>query len=253
VRPPADSDWTSRGDSTPNARLTFERSPLRRIMARDVDRRAAARGRRHHRRGRRHCGGVAVARAGLPQPNGRINDFAGVLDEPTRAELAALSAAVDAETTAEIAVATVTSLSGMSVEDYAVKLFAAWGIGKRDKDNGVLVLVAPMARETRIEVGYGLEPILPDGLAGMIVRDQFLPHFREDNYQEGIVAGVQRIAGIVRRNQPPTEAERRTYESGGGILGLIAGLVVLSIPATLVGGGGYFSGSGWAHGSLRTS
>ena len=64
--------------------------------------------------------------------------------------------------------ATVTSLDGMAVEDYATRLFEAWGVGQADKDNGVLVLVAPTEREMRIEVGYGLEGVLPDGLAGQI-------------------------------------------------------------------------------------
>src|SRR5262245_36363925 len=104
----------------------------------------------------------AIVSADLPKPTGPINDFAQVLDEATERELAALVKSVEDETTAEIAVATVTSLEGMSVEEYATRLFAEWGIGQKGKDNGVLVLVAPSERKTRIEVGYGLEPILPD-------------------------------------------------------------------------------------------
>ncbi len=97
--------------------------------------------------------------------------------------------------------ATVPSLNGMSVEEYANKLFAEWGIGQKGKDNGVLVLVAPSERKIRIEVGYGLEPILPDGLAGSIIRDQFIPAFRKSDYQSGVLDGVRRVAAIVRRGQ----------------------------------------------------
>ena len=89
---------------------------------------------------------------------------------------------VEQQTTAEIAVVTVPSLDGMTVEEYASRLFKAWGIGKKGRDNGVLVLVAPTEHKMRIEVGYGLEAVLPDGLAGQIVRTECLPRFKEGDY-----------------------------------------------------------------------
>jgi len=137
----------------------------------------------------------------FPKPTGRVNDFAGVLDESAERELVTLLESLERETTAEVAVATVVSLDGMSVEEYANKLFRAWGVGKKGKDNGVLVLVAPTERQMRIEVGYGLEGLLPDGLVGSIIREEFIPAFRNGNYQAGILSGVRRVAGIVRRNE----------------------------------------------------
>jgi uncharacterized protein len=151
----------------------------------------------------------------LPDPAGPVNDFANLLDEATEASLLELLRDTEAKTTAEIAVATVPTLQGMTVEDYAERLFRTWGIGQEKVDNGVLVLVAPNEREMRIEVGYGLEGVLPDGLAGEIVRTDFLPRFREDDYQGGIVAGVRRVAGIVQRNHVLTAEELQALEQAG--------------------------------------
>lgn len=157
---------------------------------------------------------VPLAQAPFPSPDGRINDFANLLDADQRERLTTMVREVEDETTAEIAVATVPSLDGMSVEEYANRLFAAWGVGKADADNGVLILVAPNEREMRIEVGYGLEPVLPDGLAGEIIRETFLPRFRDGDYAAGILDGTARIATIVRRNQPLSEEERQALSRG---------------------------------------
>lgn len=150
---------------------------------------------------------TAVLHADLPKPSGAINDFAQVLSASDVQTLTALAEDVERTTGAEIAVATVTSLDGLTVEEYATKLFAAWGIGQAGQDNGVLILVAPSERVMRIEVGYGLEGVLPDGLAGQIIRETFSPAFRDGNYGRGIVEGTTRVAAIVRRNQPLTDTE----------------------------------------------
>jgi len=149
----------------------------------------------------------------LPSPVGRVNDFANVLDPSVEATLDARLKAVEDRTTAQIAVATVPSLQGLTVEEYAERLFRTWGIGQAKVDNGVLVLVAPTDREMRIEVGYGLEGVLPDGLAGAIIRETFIPRFREDDYAGGIVAGVSRVAEIVERNHVLTDDERAALDA----------------------------------------
>jgi len=150
---------------------------------------------------------VAVAQAPLPKPSGYVNDFAGILDAPTRSTLEQRLTDVEAKTSSEIAVATVTSLDGISIEEYANRLFKEWGVGQEKTDNGVLILIAPNDREMRIEVGYGLEGVLPDGLAGEIRDQQFLPRFRDNDYAGGIRDGVGRIAEIVERNQVLTPEE----------------------------------------------
>lgn len=143
----------------------------------------------------------------LPKADGYVNDFAAILDAQTRGMLEQRLKDVEAKTSSEIAVATVKSLDGMSIEEYADRLFKEWGIGQAKTDNGVLILVAPNDREMRIEVGYGLEGVLPDGLAGEIRDEQFLPRFRDNDYAGGISAGVGRIADIVERNQVLTPEE----------------------------------------------
>jgi uncharacterized protein len=155
---------------------------------------------------------AAVLHADFPKPAGAVNDFADILTDMQEQALADLVQRVEDATTTEIAVASVTALDGMTVEEYANRLFAAWGIGQRGKDNGVLILVAPREREMRIEVGYGLEEILPDGLAGQIVQETFIPRFRTGEYGLGIVEGTNRVAAILRRNQPLTPDQRAAVD-----------------------------------------
>lgn len=111
---------------------------------------------------------------------------------------------VDAATTAEVAVVTVPSLDGESVEEYANTLFNRWGIGKAGWNNGILLLVAPNERRARIEVGYGLEPLFPDGLCGELLDEHAVPSFRNGAYGEGIEAAVAAILERLRAN--PVEA-----------------------------------------------
>ncbi len=151
----------------------------------------------------------------LPRPLGRISDFANVIDPATEADLDHRIDLLEQQTASEVAVATVESLDGMSVEEYANRLFKEWGIGRAKQDNGVLVLVAPNEREMRIEVGYGLEGVLPDGLAGEMIREAFTPRFRDGDYSGGIRDGVGRVIAVVERHQVLTAEELARFNSGG--------------------------------------
>jgi len=150
--------------------------------------------------------------AALPDHTGAVTDLASVLSPAAEQEILARLSDVEAQTTAEIAVATVPSLDGMSVEDYGNRLFRQWGIGQKGKDNGVLILVAPPDRQVRIEVGYGLEGVLPDGLAGDIIRSQAIPAFRDGNFEQGIRDTVDRVATIVLANHTLTADERAAFD-----------------------------------------
>ena len=136
--------------------------------------------------------------AAFPRPSGHVNDFAGVLTGDDRAFLENFLRALERDTSAEVVVVTVASLDGLPIEEYAVRLFADWGIGDAAKDNGVLLLVARSERLVRIEVGYGLEGSLPDGLAGEIIRTAIVPEFQQGNLRRGIGRGIDRISRIVR-------------------------------------------------------
>jgi len=143
----------------------------------------------------------------LPDPVGKVNDFAGALETSQRATLESQLEDLERETSAEVALVTVPTLDGRSVEEYANALFNTWGIGKQGRDNGVLVLVAVQDRTMRIEVGYGLEGVLSDGLAGALMRETFLPRFRDDDNRAGILDGMTRVIDIVRRAEPLTPAQ----------------------------------------------
>lgn len=155
------------------------------------------------------AGLLAPARAELTFPalSGRVVDAAGILDSATRAALDAKLAAQETGTSDQLVVATVSSLEGTSVEDYANRLFRHWKIGQAEKDNGVLLLVAPNERKVRIEVGYGLEGVLPDAVASTIISTTILPAFRSGDFVGGISRGVDAILEIL--NLDPAEAEAR--------------------------------------------
>jgi len=151
------------------------------------------------------------------KPQGWVSDFAGILSDTTKSQIDALCAEVKKSTGAEIAVVTVPSLDDMSVEEYAVSLFKKWGIGEKDKDNGVLFLIAPNERKTRIEVGYGLEPVITDGRAGEILRETVIPFFKAGDYNQGILQGSMQIAALITGkgfapSVPPPSSESRSDE-----------------------------------------
>lgn len=134
--------------------------------------------------------------------SGFINDYTGTLDEGEKESLENLVQSIERETSSEIAVAIIDNLGGDSIEDYANELFNGWGIGKKEKNNGVLMLVVLKERNIRIEVGYGLEPVLPDGLCGRIIRNSISPEFRKGNFYGGIHAGIQDISSAIRGKDP---------------------------------------------------
>jgi len=179
----------------------------------------------------------------LPKPTRKVGDFAGVLTPAGRAELQSLLTTLEEDTTAEVVVATTASLHGMSVEEYGNRVFNEWRIGKAALDNGVLVLVAPAERQIRIEVGYGLEGVIPDALAGAIIRDDFLPGFRDGNYEAGILTGVRRVAAVVRAKQVLTPEQLAALASSsrpGVFLWIVFGTVAAMWLAGVVMAGAMF-------------
>ncbi len=126
-------------------------------------------------------------------PTGYINDFSGVISQMEKSILENKLSIFHASTSNEIAVAVVKNLEGDYIEHYAVKLFEEWGIGKKDKDNGVLLVVALEEKTLRIEVGYGLEGALPDSVASSIIQNVIIPQLREENYDAAVSEGVAAI------------------------------------------------------------
>ncbi|HLF04923.1 MAG TPA: TPM domain-containing protein [Dehalococcoidia bacterium] len=172
---------------------------------------------------------AALAQGSLPQPEGYVNDFAQVIPDDVEAGLEDSLRRFEEETTVELAVVTVPDLGGASIEDYSVRLFSQWGIGKQGEDNGVLLVLAVADREVRIEVGYGMEPYLTDGQTGRILDTQVLPELRQDNYAQGISKGAQAVAETIKSSgyQPgavrarPSTNEGLVFLFGVGIMALI--------------------------------
>jgi uncharacterized protein len=175
------------------------------------------------------------------QPTADVNDFAGILKPPERDALEQRCKELREKTGAQLAVVTLKSLEGGQIDDFTVKLFQRWGVGDKDKKNGILLLVAIQDRKARIEVGYGLEPILPDALAGRILNEQLFPAFRQQRYADGLTGAVNRIIEIIERNEPaPANVGQRNIEINPFFVGL-------AFPALFVAIGSFALGA-----SLRT-
>jgi len=167
-----------------------------------------------------------------PKLTGRVVDQANLLPPTQETALVTKLAALEESTQRQLVVATVSDLQGRDIADYAVGLFRAWGIGRKDQDDGVLFLIAPNDRRMRIEVGYGLEPVLTDALSGRIIRNTVTPKFKAGDMAGGIHAGTDAI--IEQITLPPAQAranavaaESKSSGSGASTFFLIFWLLVL--------------------------
>ncbi len=159
----------------------------------------------------------------------RTNDLANIVSAEVRERIERKLAELEQRTGAQVAVLTVDSLDGDSIEDYAVRVFQTWKLGRKDVNDGVLFVVARQERRMRIEVGYGLEGRLTDARSRQILDDIVRPHFRAGNFAAGVEAGVDAIAAVV--SGAPLPAPRRDR---GQQLGSIVGILVFSLMFILV-------------------
>ncbi len=179
------------------------------------------------------------------KPQGYVSDFANVLDPQSRAQLEAYAGQVEQATGVQMALVTLKSLDGEQIEDVSNTLFRQWGVGKKGKDEGIMLLLAVQDHRDRIEVGYGLEPILPDGFDGSILRG-IAPLLKQGAYGQAMISGAVQIGSAIARAKGvgPQSAERPQVRQTSGRSGLplpaiIIGIVVLLL---LFRGGG--SGGG---------
>ncbi len=147
------------------------------------------------------CVGVAqtpsVTSLAFPALTGRVVDQAGLLSPADRESLSASLAGLEAKTTDQLVVVTLKSLQRTTIEDYGYQLGRHWGIGQKDKDSGVLLIVAPTERKVRIEVGYGLEGTLTDATTKLIIENSILPSFKTGNFAGGIKSGANQIIQLL--------------------------------------------------------
>jgi uncharacterized protein len=133
----------------------------------------------------------------FPALTGRVVDEAALLDAATRTALTGSLADLEQKTTDQLVVVTLKSLQGTSIEDYGYQLGRRWQIGQKDKNNGVLLIVAPNERKVRIEMGYGLEGALTDAVSKLIIENSILPRFKVADYAGGIKRGVEDIIQVL--------------------------------------------------------
>ena len=129
-----------------------------------------------------------------------VQDYAGVITSSDRQKILSLGQELDNKTTAQLAVITVKTLEGEPIEDYALAVLRSWGIGTKAKNNGALIVVATEDRQSRMEIGYGLEGILPDGLTGRIQDQYMLPYFKQGQYSRGILQGYFVTASVIAKD-----------------------------------------------------
>ncbi|PIU41744.1 MAG: methanol dehydrogenase [Candidatus Omnitrophica bacterium CG07_land_8_20_14_0_80_42_15] len=208
------------------------------------------------------------AKEEVPAPLGLVNDFAGVISPEYKDKINALTSEVEQKTSAEICVVTRSSIEPYGEDEYAQLLFDNWKIGKKGKDNGVLILLVVKERRWRIHTGYGVEGILPDGVCGEIGRTYMVPYFKDGKYSEGLYYGVAAVANIIGKdaNVTLTGLTGIRVEEGSGEPPFVVYLIAFFffIIASLIwprfmwvfinfigfsGGGGYRSG-GFSGGSF---
>ena len=136
----------------------------------------------------------------FPKPVGLVNDFAHVIPQSYKQKIAAVTGTLLQKTGITVVVVTMPDIGGAEYNDYANRLYGAWGIGKKGEDKGVLIFVTVKERKMRIETGYGVEGILPDGLVGEI-RDRYMvPYLKQDKFGEGLLAGTLAVSQIIAKD-----------------------------------------------------
>lgn len=197
--------------------------------------------------------------------NKRVNDLYGILSNSEKNDLSVLLENIENSTSAQIALVIIPSLEGNNIEDYALSIAENWGknkgLGQKDRDNGVLLLISMAEKKLRIEVGYGLEGILNDGKCGYIIRKLIVPGFKRGDYYLGIKNGINKIGGVISREDDISPEELKKYrksrkkKKGSGFPFGIIVFVVIIIFNILKGGsrggrgGGFFLGGGSGFGS----
>lgn len=177
----------------------------------------------------------AVSALDVPPLRGRINDYAALLPGDRAQALESRLAAFEKETGHQVAVLTVPGLEGDSLEDFSIRVAEAWKIGKKGFDNGAILLIAQKDRKLRIEVGYGLEGVLPDAIANRIVQEVIVPRFREGDFSGGIEAGLNAILHVIKGEPLPQTARDARGRGATRLSSAMSILTITGIVALFIG------------------
>ncbi len=190
----------------------------------------------------------------VPRLRGHVNDYSGLMAPERARAMEERLARFEQETGNQVAVLTIPGLEGEDLEGFSIKVADTWKIGKKGFDNGVILLIVKNDRKLRIEVGYGLEGVLPDAIASRIIREVIVPHFRANDFAGGIEAGVEAILKVTSGERLPEAAQRRAGPRGNSpFSGALLILLLVAIP--IIGVLGNLSrrrsGEAWSAGGSR--
>jgi len=171
----------------------------------------------------------------FPALTGRVVDQASVISPSIKDELETMLATHENNTTNQVVVATIESLGNAQIEEYSIELARHWGIGQKDKDNGVVLVVAPNDKQVRIEVGYGLEGTLTDALSSSIINYYIIPEFKKGDIQNGINIGIQKIIALLDGDEGVREEieAKGDYEMPIEVYGIMGGIATIIASAFL--------------------
>jgi uncharacterized protein len=205
----------------------------------------------------------ALAAPSFPQFTGLVTDAANIIPADQKAALEAKLEALQQQTKRQLVVATIPDLQGYDIADYGYQLGRAWGVGLKNADNGAILIVAPNDHKVRVEVGYGLEPVLTDAFSSVLIQQQILPRFKAGDIPGGISAGVDALAQQLSLPDDVAKAKvdaaakaydqaHRVRQNGGGghvplgaiIWIVIVGVVIVSHIGRRAARGRYYGGGG---------
>ena len=195
------------------------------------------------------CAPWAAAEVAVPPLKARVTDLTGTLQPDEQAALEQTLRAFESIKGSQIAVLIVPTTQPETIEQYAIRVADAWKLGRKGVDDGVLLLVAKNDRNLRIEVGYGLEGVIPDAVAKRIVSEIITPHFKQEDYFGGIRAGVDRIIKVIEEEPLPDKKSSRSKDAGGSgdwlAIGFVLAVVLGGAMRVLLGPfvGGLIAGS----------
>jgi len=187
----------------------------------------------------------------FPAPRGYVSDFAGIIDGASADSITALANELREKAGSELAVVTLRDLGGEEIDPVSTALFAQWGIGRKGKDDGVLILLSLAERKVKIEPGYGAEGPLPDGRCGAIIRHVMAPDLSAGRYGPGLLAGARSVAGAIAADRgvsitgsttPPSGA-RTGREAPAWVL-LLVFFIILSVFMRIARAASRFGGMG---------
>ena len=172
---------------------------------------------------------VAVWALDVPPLRGRVNDYAAVLSQDQVRTLEAQLAQFEQETGHQIAVLTIPTLEGEDIEGFSIRVAENWKIGKKGFDNGVILVVAVKDRRLRLEVGYGLEGVLPDAMAKTITTQYIVPRFRSQDYAGGIIAGIDAVMKVIKQEPLPESARRKNTDQDRDLNSIAMFVITLAL------------------------